>query len=505
MKNLSCWTIFSVVICFSICSALSGQERLILPEWNTSLRNVFDSIQAGPKIKTQIRLLVKNEAAWYTRWKMVEEARESIDTTYFIIKDDVFGLSFLGLLRTKALEGVKIRLMVDSRTTVWGGFLTDKLQELAGLPNVQVKFYNSVSKEFFALFKDLRNVIASNHDKIIIVDKKLAIIGGRNIAADYFAGKGECPIVYRDTDILMNGGHVAERLKYAFDEEWMLLKNSLLKPDSINFHDQNLTLDVAYRSMKKYMMGQGFVSLDDKSISGEEKKIFAKFNKELSTYKEISRYSDFRIFNNDPVKEVKILDKHSCVGVRNDISSNLIKFIDASKEEIILQSPYVVLSTEAINALQRASERGVKIIIHTNSGASTDNLMTQAFFLNDWKMLLSKCPKMRLLVARDKNDRLHSKTFVFDKQLTVIGSFNLDPLSDQCSSEVVGAVSDRIFGLNTSLKIAIDLKTALEYKIEIDYDTGKVTVAFGPEVHVDSGIMMKMNLLRKLQWLRPLI
>ncbi len=475
---------------------------------NPELKKVFDSIKTpAGDINTRIRYIWKNDEAWYTRWAMVESARKTIDTTYFIVENDVFGWSYLGLLRKKAREGVKIRLMIDGRINRFTHKLgdSDELEELARFPNVQIKLYNSPAKALLPALVDLKKMFASNHDKIIIIDGKTCIIGGRNIGKDYFVGKGEYKIVYRDSDVLMEGDHVAGQLKTAFDEEWGNLKNWLIKPDLINFKDQTTKLDVAYRVMNRYMQGRGTWNPEQMGdLSDDLKKYVKLFSDEIVTYKNLSSYASHQLWRGERAFPVKILDQHSCVGVRNDVAANMIRLIDAAKHEVLMQNSYVVLSDALTEALKRASTRGVKIILHTNSGASTDAIFPQAFFMNDWMQLLKDCPTMRLIVAKDPSQRLHSKCFVFDGQYTIVGTYNLDPLSDNVNSEVVALVEGSAFGTQVRSRIYTDFAPGLEYKIHVERD-GKITSLMGPEHHIDEKLLKKMNMLRKIQWLRPLI
>ena len=51
-----------------------------------------------------VRFLPYNVSAWYARWHILENAKKSIDMTYFIVEQDIFGLSLLGMLMKKAKE-----------------------------------------------------------------------------------------------------------------------------------------------------------------------------------------------------------------------------------------------------------------------------------------------------------------------------------------------------------------------------------------------------------------
>ena len=120
-------------------------------------------------------------------------------------------------------------------------------------------------------------------------------------------------------------------------------------------------------------------------------------------------------FPEDIVVPIKILDKHALVdNTRNDITPNLIALMDNCKEEIIIQNPYVVITPKAREALIRASNRGVKIIIHTNSPVSTDSILTQSVFIRDWKDLLKAMPNLKIQVNKG-DSKLHAKVFCFDK------------------------------------------------------------------------------------------
>jgi phosphatidylserine/phosphatidylglycerophosphate/cardiolipin synthase-like enzyme len=235
------------------------------------------------------------------------------------------------------------------------------------------------------------------------------------------------------------------------------------------------------------------------------KKELIEMNKEISAYKNISSYSSFQMFRGERAKPVKILDKHSYMGPLNGITPTLLRMIDASKHEIIIQNPYLVISENAEAALKRAADRGVSIIFHTNSAESTDSLFPQAFLMNDWKRLLQTMPTARIFVAPSQNERLHAKIFVFDGTIAVVGSYNMDPLSEDLNSEVVAAIHDKPFSQMTRLRILklIDKKN-IEYRIEVDAQ-GRITKTYGPEDHVNAKTLKKMNFMRKLQWLRPLI
>ena len=66
----------------------------------------------------------------------------------------------------------------------------------------------------------------------------------------------------------------------------------------------------------------------------------------------------------------------------------LARLVEAAKETITIQSPYLVVSDTAIDLFRRAMSRGVGVRIDTNSLASTDNLMAFSGYRSQRKRLL---------------------------------------------------------------------------------------------------------------------
>ena len=499
--------LFSAVALFCCLSMLASPLHAVQGQ-APGVNKVFDSIKTNSyDPKALVRFLPGNMESWFARWKVLEEARSSIDITYFIVEQDIFGMSMLGMLLKKAREGVKIRIMVDARGTKG---LTRKLlgqdvmQEMMKFQNVKIRVFNPVHRKLAAAFDDLRKIMASNHDKVTLVDGELLITGGRNISSSYFVDPRDVPTVYRDTDILIKSKVVARQARMAFDEEFNAAGNFKIGGDLFgNIDDMHRHLDLAYHAMRRYMNGMGVFTFDPKKFSKDTVKLLNKYTDELKKYKHLTGYAGFRLFEGHRTHPTRILDKHSISGPRNDITGNLLKLMDACEKEIIIQNPYVVLTEAAEAAIKRASDRGVRVILQTNSPMSTDSLLTQAMFIGDWKKILKTMPNVRIYGYKLAS-KLHSKVFVFDRKVAVIGSYNMDYVSEKINSEIVAVVKSPSFAQRVALKIMQDVKNSHEYKIRVGRD-GKVETVFGPESHSDPKVMNRLNWLLKLHWLRPLI
>ncbi|MGM0598880.1 MAG: phospholipase D-like domain-containing protein [Candidatus Rifleibacteriota bacterium] len=428
-----------------------------------------------------VRLVYNNNDAWYARWKLLQEARHSIDIQYFIVDKDIFGMSMLGALLKKAKEGVKIRLMLDSRGTKQ---LTrklmgqDLLQELTEMPNCKVKVFNPVHTNLLTGLMDIRKIMASNHDKIFIVDKEFAMVGGRNISKDYFVGPVDHPEGYRDCDVVIRDAEVARQLDFAFDEEFAKLKTFPISEELWgNIDVMTAELNAAYDAMYSHILNEKL------RVSPNVKKDYLNSAKEylieLSPYKNMRDFSGFRLMSNSVEAPAKIIDKHSLGGPRDDITDEMVKYIDGCRKEVLIQNPYVVLTDRIFAALQRAGRRDVSVKIHTNSPYSTDSLATQAMFYADWKKALSEIPNCHIYVYYGKR-KLHAKNWVFDGKIGIVGTYNLDYMSEQINSEVVAAVKSGEFAGELRNEIYKDINDSKEYKVSID-DEGKIDAVFGPD------------------------
>lgn len=485
----------------------------VMPAWSApvvgqaSLSEVFASFPSTPQgDAARVRLLSGNEEAWYARWHLIESAKQTLTITYFIVDQDIFGFSFLGLLRKKARQGVTIRLMVDDRFMRSAKKLKDydELEELAREPNVEIKIYNPIGRQLLPAIGDLRKVFASNHDKIIIADSRVCLTGGRNIGRDYFVQLGEFTNVFQDLDVLMEGPGVVSQLQKAFDEEWRNLKTRIVRKDKINFVSQSAKLDLAYHLMNRYLQGMGVPDLKKLNFPRSLDKTAQELCQQLSGFKKLSSFNAYKPFRGERPMPVRILDRHSLLGTRRDIGENLIRMIDACREEILIQNAYVVLDEAAEAALRRASARGVKIFLCTNSGESTNHPSTVAYFLTDWKRLLATMPTARILVYPKGMPCIHTKAFVFDRQIAVVGTYNLDPLSMVINSEVVTVINYQPLAKRLALRMEKDFARCLEYKIRKEAD-GRITVIFGPEAHTEAEVMKKLERFGKMKFLRPLI
>lgn len=142
------------------------------------------------------------------RLKMMELAESTIDAQYFLIKPDRAGGLFIGKLLLAADRGVRVRLLLDDIFTT----APDSAMALLNThPNVQVRLFNPMSRQSFKYWNyalDFRRANRRMHNKSFTVDNALTIVGGRNIAEEYFELNAN--VQFDDYEVMAAGPVVAE-------------------------------------------------------------------------------------------------------------------------------------------------------------------------------------------------------------------------------------------------------------------------------------------------------
>jgi hypothetical protein len=148
-------------------------ERSVTPlgPWSPglTLRETFESLPTMGSEPVTARLLDDNTDAWVARWRMLAAVRDRIDTSYFILSDDVFGAAFIGHLLHKARAGVHVRLLIDGAGRRSKDTSAEPLQALAASGTAAVRIYHPMLHRMLQGFLLLRPTAAltSQHDKIL--------------------------------------------------------------------------------------------------------------------------------------------------------------------------------------------------------------------------------------------------------------------------------------------------------------------------------------------------
>ena len=152
---------------------------------------------------------------------------------------------------------------------------------------------------------------------------------------------------------------------------------------------------------------------------------------------------------------------------------------------LVIQSPYLVASDEAIELLRRVRARNVAVRINTNSLASTDNLPAFSGYRNQRGRLLGMGLQIyeyrpAPLVQQQLMQRLtaapvagpvfalHAKTLVIDGKTVYIGTFNFDPRSENLNTEVGVIIHDEALARAVEASIETDMAPGNSWNAAVD-------------------------------------
>lgn len=456
-----------------------------------SLREGFESLPPGERVGLEV--LPANPPAWLARWRLLAQTRDRLDISYFIVRADIFGAAFIGHILQKAEEGVRVRLLFDAQGTSMSKSIrgNDYLDALANTRNIELKLYRPLINRYIEAFAKLNPVaaLASEHDKILVSDGRRGMIGGRNIAAEYFAHGADMPKAFRDMDVVLEGRGVAKALTRAFEAQYGSDGASRLPPETVDLVTPVPDLLLAYRAMDAWLNGKPLADDIAREIA----------QRRLPWQEELAKYPKLRgLVAKTPTHvvraETRLLDSRTRLEAKGDaIGEALVRLTRSARNHILIQSPYLVLSEEGVRVLEDAGKRGVKLTILTNSPLSSDNALSQAFFLEQWPEIMARVPGLRILVSGEPRT-LHTKLMIFDDQVTVVGTYNLDPISMAINSEIMAAVWSEEFAraavVQPNWLMRAGAPTVYEYRIRRDAKgrplrdaNNKPLIAFGPQQH----------------------
>jgi len=427
----------------------------------SALRSAADPLAASHVDQSGIYPLKDGPGAFAARVVLVNSAVSSIDLEYYIWHDDTTGGLMFDALRRAADRGVRVRLLLDDLTTRGG--LDSMLAALTAHTNVEVRLFNPFLHRSFRSLDYLTDSFRLNrrmHNKSLTVDGVATIIGGRNIADEYFqAGDG---LGYVDLDVLAIGAVVGE-VSRSFDDFWQ----------SGSSYPASLLLEPAKPADLTRLDSLGARA---RSAPGSERYTRAIRDSELARDLAAGQlpfiWATTHLVVDDPAKGLGKSAKGA------DLARRLEETLHHRVgEELLIVSPFFVPRAIGRDMLIGLAQRGVSIRVLTNGAESADVDAACAAYRTYRKHLLKAGVDLFELKrgsgrtvseeAHGAATSLHAKTIAIDRAQIFVGSFNFDPRSANLNTEI-GLVIDspELAGaLSRSFEEAVPLHA---YELELD-------------------------------------
>jgi putative cardiolipin synthase len=445
-------TILAVVLLAGCATAPPGADY---PKTFSTAFTTPEATQLGKQIAVQadkhpdlsgFQIIPRGLDGLLMRTQLVRAAEQSLDIQYFIFVEDYTGKLLLESVLRAADRGVHVRLLIDDYNSFGQPQMRATLAALDKNRNIEVRLFNPfvyhgdvglIRKIEFAMTAPRVN--HRMHNKLMIVDGAVAVIGGRNVADGYFE-TGDLAIRFGDFDVAAVGP-VVPKLAESFDAYWncaLAIPEEAIAP----------IIDKMSLFEAREVLGDNRARADQDGVSGrvdggEPLAGLLRGTIPLSWAK--------AIVVADPPEKAAASSNGAAV---SPTARELRERMNDVRREVVIISPYFIPGPAGLATLEELRKRGARVRILTNSLASTDHPVVHSAYRRYRGPLLdsgAEIFEVRPAPGAPRPDEefrsgasgasgapfaLHAKAYVFDRQLVFLGSANLDPRSLELNTEV---------------------------------------------------------------------
>jgi putative cardiolipin synthase len=464
-RGLGAIALLGGLLGLAACSSMGPQalpEETALPRAETRYWHEIAAVHPDD----WYHVLNSGEEALDWRLRAMDSATVSIDMETFLWKPDTSGTQVVARLLAAADRGVRVRVMLDDSFTMHEDLFLHALDEH---PNIEYRIYNpfkhrqdnAVLRQLFNL-GDFSRVNHRMHNKALVVDGQAAIVGGRNIADEYF-GFDES-FNFRDMEVLTMGSGVTGVVAH-FDKYW---NSGWAIPigDVVKARDGAPGLEQA-RAWVADKVG----TLPPRDPLQMELQWMATA---VNAHPGVSTFHSDQPPHEDPAAMEE---------APNQLAGVLMALIDEADTEVTLISAYLIPTPEFEAAIERAEKRGVQVRILTNSLRSNNHLSAHSAYAGHIQRLVAHGADLHEVhveaidrqlymqePVQDKRLGLHAKMLILDDDRVYVGSCNLDPRSLELNTEVGLVIQSQ--SLNRSLRemVATDFEPRNAWAVKLSED-----------------------------------
>lgn len=351
-----------------------------------------------------------------TRIHILDEAVERIDVSYYAMHMGDSTDLFLGALLDAADRGVRVRVLVDGQ---FGGLTRSHSAYASAIgshPNIELKLYNAPN-----LLKPW-TWNGRLHDKYILIDDRLLLLGGRNIGDKYFVEQGDGKTLSYDRDVLVYNTAFSEETAASVLHDVRTYMDGVWDGENVAAPFSRVT---RWGARKQQALREDF-----QQFRQENGSLFDHGSDDYEGWTCAANRVTF--FHND-----------TNIGPKQPNAGYMLgQLLRSAEHDVTLQSPYVILDKHLEALLEDLGRMEIDAKILTNSKAASPNPMACTAYSSDRKTILNTGISVW---EYQRPNTLHAKSYLIDDRMSVVGSFNLDPRSDTIDTELMLAIDSEDF------------------------------------------------------------
>ncbi|UXI68469.1 phospholipase D family protein [Tahibacter amnicola] len=452
---------------------------------DTPLRRLIDQAGAGSSDTAPVHfanILDRGAESLALRIHLIRSARASIDTQTFIFSQDDAGYLVLDELIKAARRGVRVRILADQLFSLGDSTL---LSQVAGAHvNLEIRLYNpAFDKAATPPLEFAANLLCCffqfnqrMHNKLLLVDGVIGIAGGRNYENRYF--DWDEAYDYRDRDVMVTGPVAGRQMLQSFELFWVHPRTRTMA--QLKDVNRRLLSDSPLPGAWAPPAWENAPRVEALSAKADDTAWISQAFVDTAF-----RVGTVDYFSDSPNKPIQP-DNHA----DQELTRRIITLLKGAQQEIIVQTPYLVISRPARRVFRELHESNpqLRVVVSTNSLAATDAFYVYALYhkyrkryikrfgfeIFEFRPFPAHAPELvadyARLSGRDGDTGrgrfdpapvkrggvrmgIHAKSFVIDGRISLIGSHNFDPRSDNYNTESGFIIADEAF--STALRASI--------------------------------------------------
>lgn len=410
-------------------------------------------------------IIEDNEEALLQRLRMIEQARDRIILSTFEFRADESGKDMLAALLAAAKRGVSIKVIADGIPAFIKIERNEYFYALAAMENVEIKIYNRFNPS------TPWKLMGRLHDKYLIADKDLYLLGGRN-TYDFFLGNHGYKNYDRDV------------LVYTTDPD--------SKESSIH------QLEDYFESVWELKESTPFKARNTKKTSAARKELGERYERIKKEYPTLAEKTDYAGMTFE-VRKITLLSNPMHVYSKEPtLFYSLAEIMKHSEGDIFIHTPYIICNDWMYQCFQEICEINPDTVLMTNSAANNGN----PFGASDYLLHKDRLVDTGLTIYEYEGGvSYHGKSISVGDRLAIVGSFNMDMRSVYLDTELMLVIDSE--AVNRQLRENMEMYEASATRV-----TDKENYMIPENVkqqELSSASKWKINILKIFNWFRFLM